>query len=183
MNVFLTNNFNELKNVINKYITKILIILSLILFYAIKKEWFLFLSFILLDIAKYFFEKYIKLSIPIYPIDYGIVILSYLYNPFYSLILIFSMIIIRLILIDFKSRHLLKIPILAIIAYISYTLKFVPLTILGPLLFIFRYIIDYSIKFMINHNFELKTIPQRVINIILTIIFYSIFSRIILVLF
>ncbi len=132
--------------------------------------------FIVCDVLKSYFEKSTGVSIPIYFFDYGVIICSYLYNPIYGLMLIIAMLGVRILFADFKVKHLVKLPILFLLAILSNILNYFPLLYIGIGLFVLRYILEYTISGIMG-NLSFEDLGDRVINIFSTLVFYIIFSN------
>ena len=166
--------FSETKQFFTNNLFKLIPFLSLIFVYFLDKKLFIFTLIICLDVLKHFIELMFHIAIPIYPFDYGMIIMSYLFSPIFGLYLILAMLVTRILLIDFKTRHLVKLPILIFIVLIAPLFRSYNLLIVGPILFGLRYIIEYCVSFLISGHINLNNIPVRIINILMSALCFMI---------
>jgi hypothetical protein len=165
------NIFTIVSALKDKY-TYVLMIIPVLLIYLISKNIFFMLIFVFLDVWKTLLEKISGFPIPLYFLDYGIIMCSYLISPVHGIILIFIMFALRIAFSDFKPRHLIKLPILLMIAFLSHLMNPLPLTLVGPCLFLSRYVVEYMLS-AIGMTPVSSNLPERILNIIITIIFFS----------
>ena len=155
--------------------SRILPLLFLVLAYFFDKRIFIFTLVVCLDIIKHFTELYFHIAIPIYPFDYGIIIMSYLFSPLYGFYLIIAMFITRILLLDFKTRHLVKLPILVLTSLASFLLRNYNLSIIGPIMFSLRYVIEYFISLLTTGSINTNKLPVRIINILFAALCFIVF--------
>ncbi|MEM3374596.1 MAG: hypothetical protein QXE31_05240 [Candidatus Woesearchaeota archaeon] len=130
----------------------------------------------LFDIAKTFLERAYGLKIPIFFIDYGIIIISLLISPFSAMFLVFYLLFIRIITADFKVKHLLKIPLLIFILFIAPYFRNSGFVFACTSLFALRYIIEHSLFLIFSKDIKMELLYERIINTIFAFLFFALIS-------
>jgi hypothetical protein len=166
------NIYNKIYTIYSDYSLTINMSFFAIILYFVNKKYFFIALFVVLDILLHIFEANFHINTRIYPFDYGVVLLSFMYGFEYGLILLLTMIITRIIQMKFKPAHLTKISILVMVAILSNVLNFFPILVIGPLMFLSRYILEFIFKLLIIRQFDAKNWLGRIINCFNSIIFY-----------
>jgi hypothetical protein len=153
-----------------KNLTLLILTLSLFLFY---KSIFVITLFFVLDfIVSYVDHKYkIDLMFDVNPL--GLIVFSYAFNYKYGVFFAFMMLIPRIILGKIEKRHLVKVPILIAIAFFADIFSFVDIAILGVLLFIVRYIMEYAFDFALTGAFSSSRMIRRIGHLAGAYIFFT----------
>ncbi|MBD3202778.1 hypothetical protein GF327_00655 [Candidatus Woesearchaeota archaeon] len=150
------------------------LLIPLFLFFVSRMIFFISL-FIFLDLVKSYIEFNFRIRFfPVYFLDIGIILCSYVYSPFIGMIIVLFLVINRIVFADLKKRHFIKIMFLLIICFLTNLLNNLSILLIGPLMFVLRYVMEYTLQLVVNKNIDLRKFPDRIINSLVNfVIFYN----------
>lgn len=175
-NTVKNKTIDEIFNYLNKNYQKIALVLGILMLLIVFKIAFFIVIFFLLDfLVSYVDLKYkIDLMFDFNPI--GLIIFCYTFTYKYAYLFAFMMFIPRIITGKIEARHLLKFPVLVILGYLAYFFNGVNIMLLGSVLFILRYILEYSISFAISGTIDTSRIIRRIGHLIAAFVFFTYFA-------
>jgi hypothetical protein len=151
------------------------IVLAVILF-IVSKIVFYLLLFVIADILINLIKvKFSIIDIPFDPITFGSLAITYYFGGFYSMLLIPFAAFTQIAFGLFELRHVIKLVTLFLsISVISY-MRDMPFYII-PIVYLFRYISDYVLEFIIFQKVSLSRIPIRLFNVIVCFFILKLFN-------
>jgi len=147
----------------------------LLIFLIIKLKFFsLIIVLLLLDYIKIYLLTYTKIMIPI---DFGllsVIIFGYIEKPYYSIYIIPFLVMNRFLNGRSEATYAIKYPLLLGISYLAYFFNNIEFALLGAILVVVRYVLEYVLELAIFSNITSTTIFRRVVHIVSAYFMYSI---------
>ncbi len=146
--------------------------LGLLILSFLQKYVLFAIIFSVLDLLNSYIEMKFRIDLLLDFALIGVILLSNYGYIGLSFIVILFFVINRILIGKFEKRHLLKIPIFITISLISSSLGFLSLSILGPVLFLVRFALEYFIELSFFGTLTLNRIPRRTLHFIAAVLFF-----------
>ncbi len=170
------NQFQDATSFIAEHYKKLVVLaLCFGMFFMYKLVFIIVVFFILDFIVSYVDQKYkVDLMFDFNPL--GLIVFSYALSYNYGFIFVALLLVPRIIIAKLQRRHLIKLPILIVLALLANFLNALPIQILGSMLFVLRYVLEYTLDFAMTGTVDMSRVPRRVIHLLAAIFFFAYFG-------
>jgi hypothetical protein len=125
-----------------------------------------FVALILIDYFLLNLKIGTSIDLPVDFVFFSIVLLAYYFDIIFAIAFLLYGFIIRIIYGKYRDSHLIKQPVQLGIIFIVYFFRSIDIVTLGTLLYVLRYIITYSIDWLVFRKIDVMMTWIRVMNVL-----------------